>query len=116
MAGRLKLHRFLPGTFVKSPNWFAFWMFGTKNKEQKELLRQIIQDTDPAFVRWAISKITTWNNRSKATALYHIHGSADTIFPVKYVIPDVVIEGGGHFMVYDKHEEVSKLICKKMTI
>jgi pimeloyl-ACP methyl ester carboxylesterase len=107
--------RVLPPKLLKTPNRFLYWIFGTKNEEQKELLTQIMYDTDVVFLKWAVSKIVRWNNKHKAEGLYHIHGTADKIFPIKFIKPDIEIIGGGHFMVYDKHEEISKILAERLT-
>jgi len=113
-SGFLNLYYLLPSKILKSPNRFLFWLFGTKDNEQKELLKQIIHDTDISFLKWAIAKISNWNNKEKMGKLYHIHGTADRIFPIGFVKSDIEIIGGGHFMIYDQHEEISKILTEKL--
>ena len=115
-----KLHKIsnlltiLPSKFLKSPNMFLYWIFGTKHTEQKTFLKHIINDTDIVFLKWSISKIARWDNKHKVENLYHIHGTADKIFPIRFINPDVKIMGGGHFMVYDKHTEISKILAERL--
>jgi len=116
LFGMLNLHKLIPGNLLKSPTQFLYWIFGTKHTEQKTLLKHIINDTDLVFLKWAISKITKWDNKHKAENLYHIHGTADKIFPIRFIKPDVKIMGGGHFMVYDKHEEISKILAERLGV
>lgn len=85
-------------------------ILGGKNAEEKNLLRQIIRESDVAFVRWAISAILNWKNNTIPGNLIHIHGSADKLLPVRYVKTDHVIEGGSHVMTLDKHAEISRLL------
>jgi hypothetical protein len=40
----------------------------------------------------------------------HIHGTADRLFPPKKLTPDYWIKGGGHFMVWNRAEEVSEIL------
>ena len=110
----LNMINILPAKFLKSPNIFLYWIFGTKNEEQKELLKQIIYDTDVVFLKWSISKIVRWDNKHKVENLYHIHGTADKIFPIRFIKPDSTIISGGHFMVYDKHEEISTILTERL--
>ena len=63
-------------------------------------------------MKWAITKITTWKNKVRAKDLYQIHGTADRIFPIKYINPYFKVNGGGHFMVYDRHSEVSEILTQ----
>lgn len=109
-VGFLKLHRLIPIQVFKSHNIFTNWLFGTSNKEDKELLKRIILDTDKAFLAWAIDKIVTWKSVELQSNLKHIHGTADKILPLCFVKSDVVIKDGGHLMTLNKAEEVTKAI------
>lgn len=40
----------------------------------------------------------------------HIHGDKDRIFPIKYVRPDHVVSGGGHFLVHNRSAVVNRLL------
>lgn len=80
------------------------------------MLKHIINDTDIVFLKWAVSKITRWDNKYKVENLYHMHGTADKIFPIRFIKPDSIIMGGGHFMIYDRHEEISKILTEKLEL
>lgn len=111
IAGNLNLHRLLPAGVLKSSNFFSFWLFGIKNSEDKKLLAAILRDTDAAFLKWAIDKITHWKNTSAHENIFHIHGTADRILPFKKLKADVGIPGGGHFMIVNKAREINDLLA-----
>lgn len=47
--------------------------------------------------RWVASSVLSWSPESPlATPLLHIHGDADTIFPLRYTHPDVIVPNGRH--------------------
>lgn len=48
--------------------------------------------------RWATCAILDWQVTNSVTdfRILHIHGDSDATFPLRYVRPDVVIEGGLH--------------------
>lgn len=112
ISGRLKLHKLLPVSVLKSPNTMSNWMFGTEMDTDKLLLAQILEDTDPVFLSWAIDKIVSWSNQTIPNSLLHIHGTSDRILPYRYVKADFAINKGGHFMVVNKASEVTELIRK----
>ncbi|WP_254413275.1 alpha/beta fold hydrolase [Dyadobacter diqingensis] len=95
---------------LKSANSFTYKFFGADTPELKTLLKQILHDTDSKFLKWALIQMSTWKHPVKVDHVYHIHGVADKLIPLKIVKPDVVIEGGGHLMVYAQHEEISKIL------
>ena len=85
------------------------FFFGVSAKEEKIMLRGIMDDTEKEFLKWAIDKILTWegNNHQR---IYHIHGSADRIFPVRRLLNYQSIEKGGHLMIYNRAEEINRLV------
>jgi len=95
---------------LKSTNSITYKYFGADTPELKTLLKQILHDTDNKFLKWALVRMSEWKHPVKADNLYHIHGANDKLIPLKIVKPDVVIEGGGHLMVYAQHEEISKIL------
>ncbi len=109
-AGMLKLHRLIPTVALKTPNFFSNWLFGTSNKEDKEMLGSIMLDTNETFLTWAIDKIVNWKNDTVHKNLKHIHGTADRILPYCLVKSDIKVNGGGHLMTLKKAEELTKVI------
>lgn len=111
IAGKLKLYQFVPKKYFTRPNRIAYSLFGTKTAQEKELLDQILKDSDPDFIRWALNSISQWKNKEKL-ACKRIHGTDDRIFPIKNLSIDVAIEGGGHLMVVSHSKEVGKAILE----
>lgn len=110
LAGKLGLHRRIPAAWLKHYNPFSAWFFGADTREQRLLLRQILQDTDTGFLAWAISRILAWQAKAQPAGLVRIHGSKDRILPLRFVSCDIGIRGGGHFMTLDKAAELSCLL------
>ncbi len=106
----LKLSTFIPEGKLTSPNAVADWFFGANTASEKQLLRDILKDTDPAFFKWAINEIIHWENETMPAHSIHIHGNKDRIIPIKNVKADYVIEGGGHLMTVNKAAEVEHII------
>ncbi|MCZ4222300.1 alpha/beta fold hydrolase [Pedobacter rhodius] len=113
LAGKLGLIKIVPANILKSSNSIIQnYFFGTKLKEERELLKNIIEDTDAHFLKWAIGSILSWKNNTKPKKLFQIHGTNDKILYTNKVEPDFSIKGGTHFMVYQKANEISALISK----
>jgi pimeloyl-ACP methyl ester carboxylesterase len=111
-AGSLGLYKLLPSNILKQPNFISNWFFGTESKKDKDLLANILRDTDSIFLKWAIDKIANWQNVIIPPNLKHIHGTSDRILPYKFVSSDVTILNGGHFMTTNKVGELSHEIRK----
>ncbi len=104
----LPLYKWLPGKFLKTCR--ISWMLGPKGKEQKKLLNEILADSDPEFLKWAIEAILNWNQKTTSSNVKHIHGTADKLLPFRFVKADYKIPGGTHLMSLNKPEEVSGLL------
>src|SRR3990167_10569628 len=53
-AGALRLHKLLPTALVKQATFLSNWLFGVTRSRDKLLLKTILHDTAPIFLRWAI--------------------------------------------------------------
>eukprot|EP01133_Synstelium_polycarpum_P011091 gene11091-12922_t len=109
-AGRLGLEKIVPASQMKNVNSFGLKFLGAQSKDELNLLKQLVADSDPIFIKWALTCILNWRNKEKPLNLTHIHGNADHVLPMKYTRPDVVLQGGGHFMVYANAKEISQVI------
>jgi esterase/lipase len=108
LAGKLRLHEITPGFILKSYNFISRYFFGIESKEDKELFKNILKDTDLYFLRWALGEIIRWKNQRVISGLIQIHGTKDRI--IKYRQANYTIEGGGHFMIVNKAGEISEII------
>ena len=111
-AGKLRLDESIPTRLMKQSNLFTYYLFGVKSKEDKMMLDEILKETDPYFLKWAISKIVRWENFILPSKYFHVHGDADRIIPIKNVEVSCVVEGGGHFMTITRSKEVEKILLE----
>ena len=107
--GKTQILNLIPNPLIKPPKPLLGFLFGAKNKR---LLKQIINDTKPEFIRWALNAIVNWSNEEKPIEAIRIHGTKDKLIPLKG--EEIEIKDGGHFMIVDKAEEISKLINEQM--
>lgn len=110
LCGVLRVNKLVPSFLLKRSQWLLFKAFGIKDKISKKLLKVIINETDAAFLKWAIDKIVNWNNEKLPDKVIHIHGTSDKIFPISNISDVVTVNKGGHFMVFDRADEVTQLL------
>ncbi len=106
----LPIYKWMPGKVMKQSAYIIKWVFGRNGKEQKRVFLEIVRDTNPDFVKWAITSILNWKNREVPKNLIHLHGTADRLLPHRFVKADHLVKGGNHVMPMDSHEEVSALL------
>jgi pimeloyl-ACP methyl ester carboxylesterase len=104
--------KLIPYSLTTRPNRFANHMFGAETEEEKKLLASILKDTNVHFLKWAAKAILGWRNETVPEGIVHIHGTADNLIRPEGVHPTYWVEGGSHIMIYNKAEEVSRLIAQ----
>jgi pimeloyl-ACP methyl ester carboxylesterase len=110
LGGKLKLNKLFPAS---PPSFLLFYAFGAKGKYEEELLMNIVRETDPTFLNWALAKIFCWRNNAILPDVIKIHGTNDKLFP--HPNTDHLIKNGGHFMIVNKASEVSECIKRSLT-
>lgn len=94
---------------------FENYNLGVKTADDRKLAHEYHRNFDVKFGSWAVDRILHWRNEIIPSNIFHIHGSADRILPVRYVKPDVVIRGGGHLMVFNRAGEISELVVSQIS-
>jgi pimeloyl-ACP methyl ester carboxylesterase len=108
------LYKILPTGLLLKPNHFVFRLFGAYKPAVKDLIKNILQDTDPVFFHWAVRQLFSWNNEWKPANLLRIHGTADKVLPYKSNMEAIPVEGGAHLMVYSQWETVSEILSSNL--
>jgi len=104
-VGRLGVLNLIPNILIKPPQFIMNIMFGALDKT---LLKEIIIDTDPNFIKWALKTIIKWRSDFKPLNCIRIHGTSDRLIPLKDEA--IKINNGQHFMIVDRAEEISEII------
>lgn len=110
LAGKINLHRLVPYSILKKDHFLNRWLFGVIRKNDKDLFQRVLADTDIDFLKWAINCIVKWDNMKLHPNLFHIHGNADKLLPIRKSGEVISIENGGHLMVLDKAKQVSEAL------
>jgi hypothetical protein len=113
-AGQCGLHKLLSSRLIKSSNFFTNWFFGTTSSIDKKLLRQILIDTDPTFMKWAIDKVARWTNQMEVKNIFHIHGTSDRILPFRFIKCNSTIKNGGHLMTLNKADKLNNILGQQL--
>ncbi len=85
LLGRMRIDSLIPASILKKSNFLSNWFFGIESNTDKLLLKQILLDTNPIFLKWAIAKIIRWKNEVAIKNIIHVHGTADRLLPIYFV-------------------------------
>jgi len=88
--------------------------FGITNKEQQERFLQMLKTAPKEYFKGAVHCIISWKNTAYPTNVVHIHGSKDDILPIQKINAHYTIEGGSHFMIINKANEINTIINNEL--
>jgi pimeloyl-ACP methyl ester carboxylesterase len=115
IAGKLKLYKIVPVSFAKSMSVMKR-LFTTETRDDKSTLKQIIRESDPAFIRWAMGAILNWKSETPPETYVHIHGSKDEVLPLRFTNPTHVIQKAGHLMVMNRAKEINAILQEVLPV
>ena len=108
-AGKFGLHKAVPIKLLKAGTILKNLM-GTASKEDKAIIINYAKFANPNLVRWSLHAIVSWDQPERLPGIVHLHGSNDYMLPLKYTHPDYIIKDGGHLMIFNKADEVNKIL------
>ncbi|NMM47665.1 alpha/beta hydrolase [Marinigracilibium pacificum] len=111
VTGKSGILSLIPKRLFNPPRGIARVLFGARNTT---LLNKILEDTDLNFAKWAVNEVVNWDNSTQLTKLIRIHGANDKLLPWKGSGKVHLIDGGEHFMIVDRAEEISEFINKEL--
>ena len=110
--GKLNLLRIIPSSILKRVNSLTYLVFGAKTNFEKNLLKDIVKNTDKHFLKWALHQIMNWKNENYSENIVHIQGDSDLILPHIFVKYDYLIKGGTHLMTLNQSKEIETIITE----
>ncbi|WP_133673024.1 YqiA/YcfP family alpha/beta fold hydrolase [Maribacter caenipelagi] len=106
-VGNSRILKLIPASLLNPPKFVAKYIMGAHNSK---LFFEILDDTNLCFVKWALQEFTTWKNTNQSTKVIKINGTKDKLIPPKGNTRMKLIEGGEHFMIVDRANEISEII------
>lgn len=108
-AARLKLYKLAPYWLLRTPlNRFVF--DSRSSPAEIRLKREMLATCPLSYLSRSVRIILQWKPTAMPSGLVHIHGTSDQLFLPYQVAAHYWIQGGDHFMVWNKAEEISGLI------
>jgi len=106
--------KFLPDQFFIRPAAAILFLLGAQTEDEKQLLASMIKSGNPKLNRWMVNALLNWDNERSPEGIIHIHGTADRVIRPGNVHPTNWVSGGGHFMVYNRAAEISRIISDSL--
>lgn len=107
-------NKLIPYGLFTQPNKILYQQFGAETDKDKEMLNEIMKDTDPHFIAWAFKAILAWENRTIPDHIIHIHGTDDHIIPPEFVNANYWIDHGSHMMIFNHAAGIASIINRHL--
>jgi pimeloyl-ACP methyl ester carboxylesterase len=107
---KVPVYKAVPDTLFTSVDFLLEVIFGEMSAGEKKLFKDMIKNTSPEFMKWAMEAILKWDNKVIPQNVYQISGDRDMVFPYKNLKAATIVKGGTHIMIFDKAPELNKLI------
>jgi pimeloyl-ACP methyl ester carboxylesterase len=110
-ASRLNIHKAVPYRMILRSNILNRFVFDLRSKEEELYMkRMMLKDNELEFIKRSIRIILKWEKKECGNGLLHIHGNKDRLITPGNIHADYWIRDGGHFMVWNKADEISRII------
>lgn len=106
----LPVYKPIPGKLFSKLGFLIKPIFGKMNGGSGRLFNDMLEKSSPVFLKWAMETVLHWHNETIPANIYHIAGDKDLIFSYKKLKNVILVKGGTHIMVFDKAEEINKIL------
>lgn len=92
--------------------WLVLQLFPRQISFARREVYQQVLDTPVERCRQVVRMLSAWHSplQEYPFPFFQIHGEDDSLLPLKYTSPDVVLKRAGHCLTLTRSEEVNQLI------
>jgi len=117
VAKATKAYKLFPANLADKIDTLAKFSLGEKINQRLKLYEKFLSVRDNRYLSWAIQNVILWERSEIDENVIHIHGSADEVFPMKYIKNCIVVKDGTHIMILNKfkwlNENLPKIILEE---
>lgn len=99
LSQKTNAHKLLPLQWVENMESLALFTFGKAIKRRLSMYRRYLSERDVNYLKWSIHTIVNWETPATIKNRIHIHGTEDTVFPIKGIQEPVLKIKGEHAMI-----------------
>lgn len=107
-----KAYKLFPSKKLSEIEDFSNFGFINAFKNKSDLYNKYLDIRNKKYLDWALYNVLHWKQNNINQKIYHIHGSNDAIFPIKYIKNSIVVEGGTHAMIIVKAKKINTILEK----
>ena len=100
----------IPGKAFNSMEFLIKPFFGRMNEADNWLFRDMLKNSSPVFLKWAMDAVLKWDNKIIPPNVIQITGDKDLVFDYKRIKDAIIVKGGTHIMIFEKAREINKIL------
>jgi pimeloyl-ACP methyl ester carboxylesterase len=113
IAKSTKAYKIIPTQLFSNVDALARYSFGENLVTRRlKLYNKYLQMRDKKYLDWAIENVILWRRTKPDKNVIHIHGDADTVFPIRHIKNSIVVEGATHILVLMKYKWLNENLPK----
>ena len=108
---RTGIYKLAPSFRIPVIDEIVAYNVNSENQESKPIIKQMLDETDYQLLKWSLEKIAQLPSKPDDNfRIHNIIGNKDKILRTWKNENTTIIDGGSHFMVYEKADEVTTVI------
>lgn len=101
-----KLYRLLTASGILSISDLGKLGWNARIRNRLRKIQPYLSVRDEKYLAWAIKNMVEWKREVADPEVYHIHGTRDEVFPIRYIKNCIKIKKGTHAMILQKTPSV----------
>ena len=110
-----KIYKLFPAKFIENLDTYIEYFLGDYKKNKIEPYKKYMSVRNSDYLHWAIFNALHWQQTKEIKNTIHIHGTNDSVFPIKHIHNCIEIENGTHAMILIKAKKISAIIHETLT-
>jgi pimeloyl-ACP methyl ester carboxylesterase len=110
----LPIYKLIPGKLFTSMGFMIRFVFGKMSKADTWLFNDMLKNSSPKFVKWAMGAALYWDNKIIPKNVYTITGDKDDVFDYRRINDAIIVKGGTHIMIFEKEDEINRILKEVM--
>ncbi|KFD38939.1 alpha/beta hydrolase [Schleiferia thermophila] len=78
--------------------------------EHQCIMAEMFAQHSASYYKWAIHTLLQMPSLPHLENIYHVHGTHDEVFPIRYICNAIEIAGGSHLMILTRGKDISRII------
>jgi len=109
-----RAYKLFPSHSINTIEEFALIAFGSSAPKRIEMYKKYLAVRNPLYLNWAIYNVLHWKQEEPSQVQLHIHGSDDSVFPIKHIANCEIVNGGTHVMILHKAKTISLILTASL--